>query len=279
MGTRLVAADAFDTPTLAALFTDAYAGYVLPVHVDAAAFAAMVELSDVDLARSRIALRDEQPVGLALLARRGDECWIAGMGVAPAARRTGLGKAVMDAVIDEAGSVGAGCVRLEVIEQNVAARRLYEQLGFRRVRDLEVWSLERVDGPPVGAREIDADDARAWIAAHRPSPEPWQRADATLDRMLTAGRSFDALSVERDAGRVGAAVFTSPGGTASVLQLAAVDEGAAADLLAAIAGRGDGLRLVNAPSGEPASEALARLGGRVDVRQLELELRLRAPRG
>jgi hypothetical protein len=54
-----------------------------------------------------------------------------------------------------------------------------------------------------------------------------------------------------------------------VLQLAARDDEAAARLLS----RGLPLSYVNVPEGDPASEALARLGGKLDLRQLELQRR------
>ncbi len=57
----------------------------------------------------------------------------------------------------------------------------------------------------------------------------------------------------------------------SVLQLAADDEGAAIDLLAAARARGRSLHFVNVPEGDPASAALRTLGGNLDLRQLELE--------
>ena len=80
-----------------------------------------------------------------MLGIRGDEGWIGGMGVATAHRRAGIGEALMRAVLDEAQARRVRRVRLEVLEPNDAARLLYEKLGFRRVRDLEVWTLDRGD--------------------------------------------------------------------------------------------------------------------------------------
>jgi hypothetical protein len=60
----------------------------------------------------------------------------------------------------------------------------------------------------------------------------------------------------------------------SILQLAARDERAAAHLLAAVAARGDGLRFVNVPAGDPAESALELLRARLQIRQHEMRLTL-----
>src|SRR5215210_1476703 len=101
----------------------------------------MVDVFDVDLARSRVAVDNGGPVGVALLGVRGRVGWIGGMGVARRARRSGVGRGLMDAVLESARAARLPEVTLEVIEQNEPAIRLYEQLGFRDTRLLEVWSL------------------------------------------------------------------------------------------------------------------------------------------
>ncbi len=53
--------------------------------------------------------------------------------VAPAARRHGLGRALMVAMLDEAPRRGAAEVLLEVRADNPNARALYESLGFEQI--------------------------------------------------------------------------------------------------------------------------------------------------
>lgn len=52
--------------------------------------------------------------------------------VAPAARRKGLGKRLLEALLTMARKTNSTSVFLEVRESNVAARGLYERLGFRQ---------------------------------------------------------------------------------------------------------------------------------------------------
>jgi ribosomal protein S18 acetylase RimI-like enzyme len=257
---RLVPASNLDDAALAAVFTAGYEGYFVPIQVDERSLRFMVDAFDVDLARSRVALGEGgDPVGVALLAVRGERGWIGGMGVAPAARRRGVGKALLEAVLAEAPAE----VTLEVIEQNEPAIQLYEQLGFRDTRLLEVWSLTAATRPSA-AEGVTVDEAVATIRALRTAREPWQRADETVAHMRAA-QEPEAAAV---AG--GAVLFRVTGDRVSVLQLAARDEEAASELLAAARARGTSLHFVNVPAGDPASGALRALGGTLDLRQREL---------
>jgi ribosomal protein S18 acetylase RimI-like enzyme len=246
---RLEPASSFDSAFLANLYTRGYEGYFVPVNIDAATLERIGALWDVDSGRSRVAFDEDEAVGFAYLALRGDQAWIGGIGVVPSARQRGVGRALMEAVLAEA----PGRVTLEVIEENVAARRLYEQLGFATRRVLEVWSLSvDVDAGPVS--EVDP----APLGQH---DLPWQRADASLPD------GCERIEVDG-----GAALFRVTGGNVGVAQLAARDEAVARELLSAMRGRGERLTYVNVPEGDPASIALGELGGRLDLRQLEMEL-------
>jgi ribosomal protein S18 acetylase RimI-like enzyme len=77
------------------------------------------------------------PDGLAVLRFRpsiwtdGLECYLAELYVAPARRRQGLGLALMEAAVGLARLRGADYMDLGTSEADVAARGLYERLGFR----------------------------------------------------------------------------------------------------------------------------------------------------
>jgi len=159
---------------LIALFNEVYSDYFVPVAVDEAAWQGLVGRFDIDLEASRVTADRS---GLALLGVRGGRGWVGGMGVVPAARRRGEGRALMLALIEQARSRAVRTLMLEVLEQNAPAIALYEALGFRPVRELEVWALD-APIPPGEARETDPDEVMAWISARRLVPEPWQRQDA-----------------------------------------------------------------------------------------------------
>jgi ribosomal protein S18 acetylase RimI-like enzyme len=83
-----------------------------------------------------ILLAGSGPDGLAILRFRlaitapGLECHLAELYVVTARRGQGLGRALMTAAIDEARARGADYMDLGTSEDDVAARALYESLGF-----------------------------------------------------------------------------------------------------------------------------------------------------
>jgi ribosomal protein S18 acetylase RimI-like enzyme len=269
---ELVPAESVNFDALTELFNAGYSDYLVPLRLDRGGLEYTVGICDIDLAASRVALEDGEPAAFAFLALRGDEGWIGGMGTVPARRRRGLGRVALESVLGEARARGAASVRLEVIEQNRPARRLYEKLGFERVRDLGVWILDSAAPRVTKAQPAGFDEAHNWIRANRRAPEPWQRADETLAHMRARGLELSGLTVERDGETVGALVYQHGQGPPGVAQLAARDEQAAAHLLVAVAAQGDGLRFVNLPAGDPAESALNVLRAHRQIGQREMRL-------
>ena len=68
------------------------------------------------------------------------DCWLEDLFVEPAARRSGLGVALVEAACDSARRRGSRRIELDVSEENAEALALYESLGFSfksdPVRDL-----------------------------------------------------------------------------------------------------------------------------------------------
>jgi ribosomal protein S18 acetylase RimI-like enzyme len=81
-------------------------------------------------------LAGDGPDGFAVLRFRpslyseGLECYLAELYVVPERRGHGLGRALMEAAIELARSRGADYMDLNTSERDVAARALYESLGF-----------------------------------------------------------------------------------------------------------------------------------------------------
>ena len=78
----------------------------------------------------------DPPAGLAVLRFReaiwsiGLECYLAELYVAPTRRGNGLGRALMEAALQEATGRGADTMEIGVDEPDQVARHLYESLGF-----------------------------------------------------------------------------------------------------------------------------------------------------
>ena len=243
-----------------ALFNAAYEGYVMPFHIDEQQLAFMDNAFDLDLDASRVAFRDGEPVGLANLGLRGEDAWIGGVGVVSAARRTGVGETLMRALHEQARERGVRRVWLEVIVENSGAFALYEKLGYRTVRDVEVWSLPLAVSERTEAEDVPPDAAQARIQELRREREPWQRADETLVHY------GDARGLVTGAG---AAIYRKPGESVQLIQIA----GDAEPLLRALRVLGP-VSVLNLPEDDPAASALRELGAAVVVRQHEMLLDL-----
>ncbi len=66
------------------------------------------------------------------------EAHVRSLGVAPSARRSGVGRKLMLHCIDFARSNGKTVMTLNTGDENIPAQRLYESMGFRRGPDLVV---------------------------------------------------------------------------------------------------------------------------------------------
>lgn len=83
-----------------------------------------------------VLLAGDGPDGLAVLRFRaaiwsaGLECYLAELYVIPARRGQGLGRELMQTALREARNRGADTMDIGVDEPDLAARRLYESLGF-----------------------------------------------------------------------------------------------------------------------------------------------------
>jgi ribosomal protein S18 acetylase RimI-like enzyme len=270
---QVAPARSLDLSQLREAFNRGFSDYLRPLQLSEEAFREHLEANDIDLDLSRVAI-DQTPAALALIGRRSREAWVGGMGTAPRHRRQGLGERALAAGIEAVRAAGCGAVWLEVLVENHGAIALYDKLGFEVVRDVIVWSLPATGNGGPEARPVDLDVAHDWIAAHRQSREPWQRADESLAWMRARRPEMRGLVLDR-AGEVSAAVIFRPDPEqVVVLQIAAADDDSAADVLLAASGGDSDLRLANTPAGEPASLALKRLGAVAVAQQHEMRLAL-----
>jgi ribosomal-protein-alanine N-acetyltransferase len=77
-----------------------------------------------------LAFLDGVPVGFALVWVIDDERHLVNFAVDPACRLRGIGRQLLDGVVQRAREEGARLIPLEVRETNEAARRLYADFGF-----------------------------------------------------------------------------------------------------------------------------------------------------
>lgn len=271
-------ADSVTSAELCALFNRCYADYFVPIQLTPEAFASMAVSYDLDLAASVVGLAQDAPAGCALLGVRGRHGWIGGMGVTPEARGGGHGRALMLAVLEAARARGLARVDLEVLVQNAPAIRIYETLGFRDRRLLDVWTRAPGAPPPraedAAVEPLGVAECLARHAVLHAAPAPWQRDLPSLER---AAARLAALGV-REGGAIAAyALYHAEGAKLHLLDLGAAPglPGSRLDALLRalfLAHPGATASLVNLPADDPASGALARLGAVANLHQREMTL-------
>ena len=94
------------------------------------------ELAEVPETRHVVVLEDDGAVtGYGVLLAVGETADIQRVAVAPAHRRCGGGRRILQALLAEAARRGCARVLLEVAADNAAARALYEAAGFTVIAD------------------------------------------------------------------------------------------------------------------------------------------------
>lgn len=140
---------------------------------------------------SIVAFQDEQPVGIALSGLRLIDgkrvAWNGGTGVAVSLRGQGVGRQLMNALLDLYREAGVDIATLEVLRQNDKAIELYRQIGYQCVERLIF--LQRTDALgenpfnlnrelPYRLKHGTPQDVR-WLPFYR-SMSPWQTQWASV---------------------------------------------------------------------------------------------------
>ncbi|MBV6393055.1 MAG: hypothetical protein KPEEDBHJ_02285 [Anaerolineales bacterium] len=191
MPLSLTPASSHPTPFLADLMTRSFEGYPVPISINETALHTMIRRDGIDLIASRVMMKDGEPVGVALIARRGWTSRLAAMGVAVNARNSGLGTWAMERLLEEAKRRGEKEMLLEVIEQNPAGVRLYEKVGFKKIRRLVGYKLEtpQVDSDVV-IEEIDIRELARTVTYHGMKDLPWQLSGTSIMQHTPPSRAF-----------------------------------------------------------------------------------------
>lgn len=187
-----------------------------------------------------------------------------GTGVAPAHRRRGLARALMNRSFELLRDRGCTTYILEVLEDNGPALDLYRSCGFVETRRLQCWTFDRPTSEPLPRAGVCND--RWWT-----SDPSWQNATRSISRAADA-----SITLGTEDGY--AIVFPSNG---DLPQLAVRPEarrrGLGTRLLeSAVTVAGKPLRIINVDDRDDGTARfLERAGARRTVRQIEMMKSLR----
>ena len=181
----------YPTPDLLRLLNLSFEDYLIPFRFEIPQFLNMLRKDTIDLSASRVLLKDDQLVGIALISRRGWASRAAAIGIIKELRGKKAGSWFMERLITEARERKDREMVLEVIEQNEAGVRLYKKYGFDTVRRL--ISLIHQDAKQDEKGDFQEMDLRVvgqLISQHGLPDLPWQLSGETIALMNPPVRAY-----------------------------------------------------------------------------------------
>jgi GNAT superfamily N-acetyltransferase len=204
-----VPASRYTYEELAQIYEAGRVDYIVPLPMNMRRMKDYIYTYDIDLERSVVAVNaNGDPVGLGMLGWRSGRGWITRLGVNPDQRQHGVGRFIVESLLQIAAERSARSVQLEVIEGNDPAYRLFSKLGFASTRSL--WVLSRAPTlpetlPALDAAAIESMDATACMLAlsRRDQPVSWHEE---AESMCKVGM-LDGLRLTWADGMEGAILF------------------------------------------------------------------------
>jgi GNAT superfamily N-acetyltransferase len=188
-----VPASNYPAPELAELLNRGFEDYFIPIQFNTNMLLTMLHKDGIDLAESRLLIADDQPCGIALIARRGafGTSRLAAMGIEKGLRSRGAGSWFMQRLLGEARQRGDHEMVLEVIEQNEPAVRLYQRSGFENVRRL-IGFLRKDTREHIAneLQEFDLQQMGRLISQHGLSDLPWQLSGESIAQLVQPARAY-----------------------------------------------------------------------------------------
>jgi len=178
-------------PDLVKLLNLGFENYLVPIQFSLPQFLTMVRKDSIDLTTSRILLANDEPSGIALIARRGWTSRLAAMGISQQMRGKGAGSWFMEKLVQESRQRNDHEMVLEVIEQNEPAVLLYQKFGFQSVRRLVGFVFKNEAQNSIESlQEIDLREAGRLIALHGLADLPWQLSGETIAHLNPPARAY-----------------------------------------------------------------------------------------
>ena len=182
----------YSVADLTDLLNLSFENYHVPIQFNNSQFVTMLRKDSIDLDSSRVLLVDEEPSGIALIARRGWTSRLAAMGISEEKRGKGAGSSFMEKLVQEARQRNDHEMVLEVIEQNEPAVLLYQKIGFQSIRRLVgfIHKSDETEASMSNVQEIDLREAGIIVSLHGLPDLPWQLSGETIAHMNPPVRAY-----------------------------------------------------------------------------------------
>lgn len=270
--------DGVPLETVHAAFLAAFADYAVPMQLDLVALSTMLERRGYAPELSAGAYDGEQLVAFHLICRGSWQgrpaVYDTGSGVLPAWRGQRLSRAMFDWLAPRWRAAGLLEARLEVLIDNLAARRSYESVGFTVCREFDCLQLDALPEPalPEGV-SLRVETSNYWPEVAKPwfHVEPaWQNSVAAL---AATPQRFSRLALWRGEVCVAVGLLNPLSGELPLFAVAPDQrrQGLGRALIAALRAHSEKpLRLINLQTGSDSVLLLRALGAECTARQVEM---------
>lgn len=181
MPPTLVPADQFTIQTLTDAYNQTRVDYMVPMPLNAARLAEYIQIYDVNMERSVVAMAGEQILGINMIGDRDGCSWVTRLGVLPVKRRQGSGEAMTRYLLEMSLQLGHHQTILEVIKNNIPAHTLFKKLNFHEIRELLVMRRPPNGDykTPNGKIEWLSGNAAIDVLGTYPTSLPWTNQPET----------------------------------------------------------------------------------------------------
>lgn len=179
---KFVAASQFSIEELTDAYNQTRVDYMVPMPMNAARLEEYVEVYDVDLDKSVVAMDGTDMLGLGMLGIRANRSWITRLGVLANRRRGGIGEVITRAMLEFSDDANIELNVLEVIKGNMPAHSLFRKLKFEETRELAVIRRapnELKTAPSTEAQWLEREDALECLP-EREGHQAWTNENESL---------------------------------------------------------------------------------------------------
>lgn len=168
---------------LADMHNTSFSGYFMPVSMTPEQTADFWRTNQIDANRC-VVMHDANNVfvGMARMGTRGTRGWCGGFGIVPEFRGSGASKLLAGEMVRIARETGLDMLQLEVLTQNIRARKLYEGAGFairRRLLGLEIATSALPAGVIPSIEHLSLETALSRLQ-QAPTQPCWNLEPASL---------------------------------------------------------------------------------------------------
>jgi len=265
-----------DFETIARVFTAGYEGYLVPVSLNGEQVQAFMTRYNIDRTSSQMAYRDDKPVGIGFLGKRGKQAWVGGIGIPKVFRRRGIGEHIMNKLTDVARSAGITEIHLEFIIGNDAAQSLYEKLGYeikRKLLIIESQTPPTLDTDLYTIEETTIEEALGYYGEFHRLRQAWQRQPESLRGYAPNAKGWLAQRGGKTQGYI-IGIPKEPNFSLFDIACASGESNSLIALLAHVHQPDTTVRLVNLADNDPVWQVLSGLGYQETMAQYEMCLKV-----